>query len=177
MTSEGTKINYYRNEILRLVDIPYGNGQFSMTVLIPTWNYSLEDIISSLNESQYNEWIALSDTVTSKLTMPKFKIEYKTLLNDALTDMGMGIAFTDGADFSRLFEDPLDLFISRVIHQAVIEVNEEGSEAAAATAVEIMETSLPPEPENILINKPFVFLIREKHSGVILFAGKLMNPT
>jgi len=177
MTSEGTKVQYFSNDFVRLVDIPYGNGQFAMTILVPTWNHSLEDITSTLDEPHYNEWIALSEEATSKLTMPKFKIEYKTLLNTSLTDMGMGIAFTDGADFSRLFEDPLDLFISRVIHQAVIEVNEEGSEAAAATAVEIMETSLPPEPENILINQPFIFLIREKHSGVILFAGKLMDPS
>jgi serine protease inhibitor len=121
--------------------------------------------------------VALAQTANSTLTMPKFKIEYKTLLNDALTSLGMGIAFTDQADLTRLFENPLDLYISRVIHQAVIEVNEEGSEAAAATAVEIMETSLPPEPDIIVINQPFIFMIREKFSGTLLFTGKLMDPS
>ena len=177
MTVEGAKVGYYNNEILRLVDIPYGNGQFSMTLLVPAGDHSLKDISDSFDESQYNEWVALAQTANSTLTMPKFKIEYKTLLNDALTSMGMGIAFTDQADLTRLFENQLDLYISRVIHQAVIEVNEEGSEAAAATAVEIMETSLPPEPDIIVINQPFIFMIREKFSGTLLFTGKLMDPS
>ncbi len=176
MQTNGAKIHYFRNTMLRLIDIPYGNGQFSMCILVPTYNHSLEDIISSLDRPSFSQWLDSSDTATSKIYMPKFKIEYKTLLNDILSNMGMAIAFTDGADLSRLFDEPLDLFISRVIHQAVIEVNEEGSEAAAATAVEIMETSLPPEPENITINEPFIFFIREKHSSAILFAGKLMDP-
>ena len=177
MQTKGAKIRYFRNDMLRLIDIPYGNGQFSMCILIPTFKHSLSDIIFSINESNFSLWLDSSDTATAKIYMPKFKIDYKTLLNDVLSNMGMAIAFTDAADFSRLFEEPLDLFISRVIHQAVIEVNEEGSEAAAATAVEIMETSLPPEPENITINEPFIFFIREKHSSSILFAGKLMDPS
>ncbi len=177
MTVEGAKVGYYSNEILRLVDIPYGNGQFSMTILIPAGDHSLKDISDTFDETGFNEWVAMSETAKTTLTMPKFKIEYKTLLNDALTSMGMGIAFTDLADLSRLFENPLDLYISRVIHQAVIEVNEEGSEAAAATAVEIRETSMPPEPEIIVINQPFIFMIREKFSGTVLFAGKLMDPS
>ena len=177
MTVEGAKIGYYRNEFLRMVDIPYGNGQFSMTILVPDTNYSLKDISDSFDETQFNEWMALAQPANSTLTIPKFKIEYKTLLNDALTSLGMGIAFMDEANLSRLFENPLDLYISRVIHQAVIEVNEEGSEAAAATAVEIMETSMPPEPEIIMINQPFIFMIREKFSGTVLFAGKLMDPS
>lgn len=177
MTAEDIKINYFSNDMLKLVDIPYGNEQFSMTILVPSQNHTLKEIYEVFNESNFNEWMSSSATASSTLTMPKFKIEYKTLLNDALISMGMGIAFTDGADLSRLFEEPMDLFISRVIHQAVIEVNEEGSEAAAATAVEVELTSLPPEPEIIKINQPFIFLIREKHSGTLLFAGKLMNPS
>ena len=176
MTSDGAEVGYYSDDLLSLVDIPYGNGQFSMTILIPAWDNSVDDISAVIDHQKFTQWTGTAITGKSKLTMPKFRIEYKTLLNDHLSDMGMGIAFTGGADLSRLFEDPLGLMISRVIHQAVIEVNEEGSEAAAATAVEIVETSLPPEPEIIVINRPFIFLIREKHSGTILFAGKLMDP-
>ncbi len=177
MYTEGAKIRYYRNEFLRLVDLPYGNGQYSMTILIPSLDHSLADIESSLSESDFNNWLSSSDTTTSEIVMPKFMIDYKTLLNDHLSDMGMEIASSPQADFSRLFQQDLGLMISRVIHQAVIEVNEEGSEAAAATAVEIVETSLPGEPEIITINRPFVFMIREKYSHSILFAGKLMDPT
>ena len=110
--------------------------------------------------------------------MPKFKIEYKTTLNEVLTALGIGIAFGDEADLSRLFEDQLDLFISRVLHKAIIEVDEKGSEAAAATAVEVSLTSVDPDkPTSIVINRPFIFLIREKHTDHILFAGQLMNPS
>lgn len=177
MTVEDAQVGYYRNDNLRLVDIPYGNGQFSMTILLPSSNRTLKDLYDSFNENAFKNWVSQLQNAKSTLIMPKFRIEYKTLLNDALSSMGMGIAFTGQADFSRLFEEPLDLYISRVIHQAVIEVNEEGSEAAAATAVEIMETSLPPEPQIITINQPFIFMIREKFSGTILFAGKLMDPS
>jgi len=177
MTVEEAEVGFYRNDNLRLVDIPYGNGQFSMTILLPSTNHTLEELYGSFNEEAFNNWVSQLQTLKSTLTMPKFRIEYKTLLNDALSSMGMDIAFTGQADFSRLFEEPMDLYISRVIHQAVIEVNEEGSEAAAATAVEIMETSLPPEPQIIQINQPFIFMIREKFSGTILFAGKLMDPS
>ncbi|MBR9998832.1 MAG: serpin family protein [Cyclobacteriaceae bacterium] len=176
MTSDGAEINYFSNDYLRLVDIPYGNGQYSMILLVPVPEHSLEEITGSLDNASFTQWISSTTPGKSRLTMPKFRIKYKTLLNDDLSNMGMGIAFSSEADFSRLFENPLELMISRVIHQAVIEVNEEGSEAAAATAVEIVETSLPPEPDIIIINRPFIFLIREKHSGTILFAGKLTDP-
>ena len=107
-------------------------------------------------------------------TCPKFKIAFKELLNDYLTAMGMGIAFTGQADLSRLFEEDLELAISRVIHQSLLEVNEVGSEAAAATVVEIVETtSLPPA---LRVDRPFLFFIRERNSNTILFSGKLIDP-
>ncbi len=177
MHSEGTRIKYHSTDELHFIDIPYGNGQFSMSAIVPQASISLDEIIPLLNRNNFTSWANAADTARLKLAMPKFKIDYKTLLNDPLTDMGMGIAFIDGADFSRLFEEyESGLQISRVIHQAMIEVNEEGSEAAAATAVEIVETAFPAKPQEIVINRPFVFLIREKHSGTILFAGKLMDP-
>lgn len=111
------------------------------------------------------------------MKFPKFKLEYKKTLNDYLSAMGMGRAFTGSAEFPNLFEEALNVLISRVLHQSFIEVNEEGLEAAAATIVEIIiETAYPPQPPKIVVNKPFVFLIQEKHTNTILFAGKLMNP-
>lgn len=177
MFSKGAKINYYKDDDLQMIDLPYGNGQFSMTILLPEPDRKISDITENLTEEKFNSLISVSNSVTPRIRMPKFRIEYKTLLNDPLIDLGMGIAFSESADFSRLFNETLPLTISRVIHKAVIEVNEEGSEAAAATAVEISLTSASPtEPLTILIDRPFVFFIREKYSGTILFAGKLMNP-
>ena len=95
-------------------------------------------------------------------------------LKDVLSDMGMGIAFSNNAEFS-LFEDDIPAAISRVIHQSFLEVNEEGSEAAAATLIEFVKTSIP-QPRKLEINRPFLFFIMEKHSGLILFSGKMINP-
>ena len=101
------------------------------------------------------------------------------MLNDVLSAMGMGLSFSGDANFSDLFVEELDLFISRVLHQSFLEVDEEGTEAAAATVVEIRETSAGPgaKPDVVRVDKPFAFFIREKHSKTILFSGKLIDPT
>jgi serpin B len=160
MHSEEVTVGYYVNETSHVIDIPYGNGQFSMMVILPVEGKKTDDVLEILDE----------------LIMPKFKIEYKALLNETLSEMGMEIAFTERADFTRLFEEKYGLMISRVIHKAVIEVNEEGTEAAAVTGVEVSLTSLPPEKPVLTLNRPFIFFIKEKHTGAILFAGKLSNP-
>jgi serpin B len=96
------------------------------------------------------------------------------LLNDVLTDLGMGIAFSPQADFSNI--NP-NLFISRVMHKAVIEVNEKGSEAAAATVVEVAESAMPVEEIiEFIVDRPFFFIIGDDRSGAVLFMGKVVNP-
>ena len=179
MFSKGVKVRYFGNESLKLVELPYGNGQFVFSVILPVNGQELDAIISSLNITQYQDFLAASDTMALKVYMPKFKISYKSLLNQVLSDMGMAESFSDDADFSRLFEEMLSLSITRVIHQSFIEVDEEGTEAAAATIVEISETSANPnaKPLEINLNHPFAFFIRERFSNTILFAGKLLDPT
>jgi serpin B len=147
-----------------------------MLVLLPAEGKKTEDVLNILDKNSLENWINSVQPLEAELFMPKFKIEYKALLNDALSDMGMEIAFTERADFTRLFEEKYGLMISRVIHKAVIEVNEEGTEAAAVTGVEVSLTSLPPEKPVLTLNRPFIFFIKEKHTGAILFAGKLSHP-
>jgi serpin B len=112
------------------------------------------------------------------LSIPKFKFGYKRLLNNDLIDLGMGNAFSDWADFSKISDQPLQ--ISKVIHQSFIETGEEGTEAAAATIVEMVNTSAGPgsEPEvlKIDINRPFLFFIHENSTGTIMFMGKVGDP-
>ena len=110
------------------------------------------------------------------VTMPKFKLEYGKKLNDALKNMGMSIAFDQGrADFYRIADvRPERLYISRVEQKTFIDVNESGTEAAAATSVGIGVTSLPPQ---ITLNRPFLYAIRERESGTILFIGRVGDPT
>ena len=106
--------------------------------------------------------------------LPKFKLEYEKTLNRILQAMGMGIAFSEAADFTRINRGG-SLFISNVKHKTFVEVNEEGTEAAAATSVEIsLDSSIPPPA--MRIDRPFVFLIRERTSGAILFMGKIVDP-
>jgi len=177
MYSKGVKLSFFANNQLSLLDIPYGNGQFNMTVLLPNSTKTVASILQDLGSDSINYWLDKAEPRTPILEMPKFKMEWKSLLNEPLSDMGMGTAFSDNASFPYLFENPLSLKISRVIHQSFIEVDEEGSEAAAATAVGIGETSVGlPALDHIKINRPFIFMIREKHSRVILFIGQLHNP-
>ena len=176
MRSEGVKLGITYTDQYHLVDIPYGNGSFSFTAVLPGWNNQddINTMIAHFSGADLNS--LLSDTVQTSIPvhMPRFKIEFKEQLNDVLKAMGMAIAF-DGADFSNLFEEELELAISRVIHQSFLEVNEEGSEAAAATIVEIVETVAGP-PTALYLNRPFLFFIRERNTNTILFTGKLLNP-
>lgn len=179
MYSDGVKANFYGDERLQFIELPYGNGQFVFTILLPYQSSELDQIIAELDMESFASYIESADTSTFKVFLPKFKIEYKTLLNEVLSAMGMELSFSGGANFSDLFVEDLDLYISRVLHQSFLEVDEEGTEAAAATVVEIRETSAGPvaKPDILRMDKPFAFFIREKHSNTILFSGKLKDPT
>jgi len=108
--------------------------------------------------------------------MPRFEFDSKFKLNDTLADMGMPIAFSPyDADFSGMTGKP-ELFISDVVHKAFVAVDEAGTEAAAATAVEMALTSVPPPPVEVTIDRPFIFLIRDIETGTILFVGRVINP-
>ena len=108
------------------------------------------------------------------LLLTKFTYKFKDLLNEPLINLGLGIAFSDGADFSKI-NGSGGIFISRVIHQSFIDVQEEGTEAAAATIVELRENAAI-GPEVFLVNKPFLYVIRENSTGTILFMGKVGKP-
>ncbi len=176
MYGEKIAVTRYRADKFQLVSLPYGNGQYNMSIVLPNQGESLNDVIGNLNQQQFDDYLSNADSITTGIYLPKFKMEFKTLLNDVLSDMGMGIAFSDNADFSNLFDQSLALKISRVLHQTFLEVNEKETEAAAATIVEIVVTSAGPDHSFIEFNRPFAFFISEKHSNAILFAGKLFNP-
>lgn len=173
MFSKGVTLNRYANETLQLLEIPYGNGQFNMLILLPNTDKTTQDVLSQLSMQNLDTWIAQADTLTPQLYLPKFTLKFKlNNMKDILSDMGMATV-----GFSGFFEEQLPLEISRVIHEGFIEVNEEGSEAAATTVVGIQLTSAGNnDPLTIRVDRPFLFFIWEKHSGAILFAGKMLNP-
>ncbi|MCC5930690.1 MAG: serpin family protein [Cyclobacteriaceae bacterium] len=177
MYAKGSKISLFQHPDFVLADIPYGNGQFSMTLLIQREGKDINEIIDTMTREQLGFYINQSDTTTMEVYMPKFKMEFRKGLVEALSSLGMGIAFTDDADLSGIFREDLRLLISRILHQSFIEVNEKGSEAAAATIIEVGVTSMPVIPPGLRADRPFAFFIREKHSNTILFSGKMLDPT
>jgi len=174
MMSQGEDLMYFKGDNFSSVRLPYGEEKIAMYVVLPDEGVEPDDVIRSFSAEKWNEYTRSFDETNVSILMPKFKMEYGIkLLNDVLTDLGMGIAFSDSADFSGIRPD---IFISRVLHKAVIEVNEKGSEAAAVTVVEMAETAMPMEIVEFTVNRPFIFVIADDRSASILFVGKVVNP-
>ncbi|MCW3807265.1 serpin family protein [Plebeiibacterium marinum] len=174
MMHQTATFSVYQDENLQMIELPYGNGHFNMVVLLPAEGNNVENIISSLDEDLWSEWINKLVSREVSLFLPKFKFECEYELKDYLKEMGMPSAFSGAADFSGITQDA-SITISKVKHKTFIEVDEKGTEAAAVTSVEMELTSMPNEYV-FNANKPFVFAIFEKDTNTILFLGKLMNP-
>ncbi len=165
---------YTSHSAYSAIELPYGDSTFSMVALLPAEGSTVSELIAMIDKDAWNERSTYSSPQEVRVELPKFKYEFKTLLNDHLINLGLGVAFTDAADFSNITRET-DLFISRVIHQTYIDVNEEGTEAAAATIVELRETSVQ-MPLSIKFNRPFIYIIKENSSGAIMFMGKVGKP-
>jgi serine protease inhibitor len=174
MMSHGTEIEIgvSRSEDLQVGDLAYGGGAYSMTILLPPNAAEIGSLVDRLTRDSWNEWVGQIHTEEMRVSLPKFTLEYEIELKDALSALGMGIAFSDTADFTGMYA-PGGIFISKVKHKAFVDVNEEGTEAAAATLVGMAPTSIP---TSFVVDRPFVFVIREKLSGTILFMGKVVDP-
>jgi serine protease inhibitor len=172
-------LDYQRNDIFSSIRMPYGDGNFSMTVMLPNDGKTVSDVAGAFTPSNWNKWQeGFEETKNVDIRFPKFKVEYEKTLNGLLKDMGMNLAFTAQADFSSI-NPARNLFISFVKHKTFIEVDEEGTEAAAVTIIGFEYTSVnPDEPQKIYFHctKPFLYAITEKDTGAILFMGKVGNP-
>ncbi len=169
---------YFEDEGMQLLEIPYSENNFSMVILLPKESLQMEAIEKSLSSDDFENMLNSLESTEIDVFIPKFEAETKLDLEEVLIGMGMAQPFNRYADFSGMTGD-LDLKIDKVIHQAMIEVAEEGTEAAAATAVVIIrKTSIDPDPRKAFIaNKPFLFFIKENQHNSILFAGRVMNPS
>lgn len=171
-------LNYFANSTFSAIELPYGKGNFNMMILLPNEDKTVADIFGQLNAANWAIWKkTFKKTNSIDLRIPRFKVEYDIKLNDILMSMGMEQAFTPSADFSGI-NPARDLFISYVKHKTYIDVNEEGTEAAAVTVVGLENTS-PDQTQWIPFHcyNPFLFAITEKDSGAILFMGKVGNPS
>jgi serpin B len=158
-----------------VVELPYGADAFVMTIVMPPESQSVNNFIATLTPAVWQRFVSAVQSSTADLYLPKFSLLWGAKLNDELKAMGMRVPFVEGgADFTRMAPNRgRDLFISDVRQRAIVQVNEEGTVAAAVTSVGIGLTSLP---QAIRLDRPFVFAIRERLTGTLLFLGKLARP-
>jgi serpin B len=173
LMSQEDSLRYHESADYQAVDLLYGNGAFAMTVLLPREGHTPAELLAGLNAETWKELAGRFQIQDMHLGLPRFRLEYSRKLAEDLTTLGMGIAFDrTRADFYRIADvRPDRLFITRVDQKTFVDVNEEGTEAAAATAVGIGVTSAPPA---MVVDRPFLFAIRERLSGTVVFLG-VMN--
>ncbi len=173
MMNKKMDLNLYANETFTSVELSYGKGNWRMFLFLPETGKTVADVEKSFTPDNWNNWLTRYDSVFNvQFSMPKFTFSYEESLKDVLSAMGMQVAFTEMADFTGILPEG-GLLITGVKHKTFVEVNEEGTEAAAVTSVEVGVTSIG---NFITFNKPFVFAIAEKSTGAILFIGRMMKP-
>jgi serpin B len=175
MSMRDPEIFWGRGENFVAADLPYGGEAFGMLVILPDEGVSAGELAAEFGAGDLATLEAsLAEGKLGRLALPRFKLSYGTLLNQALEAMGMGVAFDEiDANFDRMSPDPR-LYIDEVRQKTFIEVDEAGTRAAAATSVGVVATSMPPE---VVVDRPFIFLLRERLSGTVLFAGLVGDPT
>ncbi len=172
MMLKETEFNYVQTDDVSILEMPYDGEDLSMIVLLPEEVDALTELEDALTLARVESWLASMYKTTLNVILPKFEMTSEFLLNEVLARMGMPSAFGN-ADFSNM-TGARDLFISAVIHKAFVNVNEEGTEAAAATAVIMLETCMG---NSFVANHPFIFLIRDNVTGSILFMGRVSDPS
>ena len=169
------KLRYFENAELQAVDLLYGNSAFAMTVVLPRGDRDINAATEALTSTAWSELTANFTEREVELYLPKLRLEYERSLKDDLRALGMNQAFVEGgADFTRMSTRGRELFISSVKQKTFVDIHEEGTEAAAVTTVGVGVTSLPVIPV-MRVDRPFLFAIRERFSGTILFVGKIVR--
>jgi serpin B len=171
MMNQTGQFGYAQTDAIQLLEMPYINNELSMVVLLPNKLDGVNELEKGLTADNLAGWLAKLRKREVQVWLPRFKLTCEFSLAETLGSMGMPDAFSSKADFSGMTGNR-ELFISAVVHKAYVEVNEEGTEAAAATGVAMKLTSVPLPPPVFKADHPFVFLIRDNHTGSILFIGR-----
>lgn len=173
------ELAYMENEYIQAVTLPYGDDEdMSMNVILPKENSSLEEVRSLIANESWQDWQQELTSQEGTVMLPKFQLEYEATLNESLEKLGMKTAFDENkANFSKMIQEEDPLWISEVKQKTFIDVNETGTEAAAATSTEIETTSAPIDPPFIMeINRPFIIIITDHPTDTILFMGSINKP-
>ena len=176
MMSQSGKYRYYENDSFQAVSLPYGKGRLSLYVFLPKKDTNLVTFQQQLSLENWQQWMNQFQMRSGSLQLPRFKFDYNIQLNSALKALGMESAFNAGANFSNMTS--ASVAIDQVKHKTFVEVNEEGTEAAAATSVGVMLTSaqMPTEPFQMVVDRPFFCAIRDNQTGTLLFMGSIKEP-
>jgi len=167
---------YFANDQIQVADLTYGGIGFSMTVILPSVENDIDNVAAELTAENWEQWTNNLTETEVNVSLPKFTTEYEIGLIPALQSLGMTQAFNSSqANFDKI-NPYYDLYISNIKHKTFVDVNEEGTEAAAVTAITLGCTSAGPQEIYFVVNRPFIFVLREKSTGTILFIGKIMNP-
>ncbi len=164
----------YQDRLVQVLEMPYAGNQYSMIILLPQEQVQLYELERELTAEQLLSYTQKLTEKAVNISLPKFTFESEYKLKPTLSAMGMPLAFSNSADFTRMSKRD-ELKIDEVHHKAFIDVSEEGTEAAAATAVVIVRKSAM-MPMDFNVNRPFMFLIRDNQSGTILFMGRVVKP-
>ncbi len=177
MMQQTHRFPYSETKAAQIIELPYQSGELSMVIVLPKTNNGLTALERELSVADLQSWLGTLRPRRVRAAIPKFKLETDVRLDGILQAMGMTDAFRPGeADFSGM-NGKRDLFLQAALHKAFIDVDEEGTEAAAATAIMVGVTSaMPEDPVVFRADHPFFFLIRDRKTGSILFMGRLANP-
>lgn len=176
MMSQSGKYRYYENETFQAISLPYGKGRLSLYVFLPRKNTNLDALQQQLTLENWQQWINQFGMRQGSIQLPRFKFDYEIQLNSALKALGMESAFSAGANFSNMTS--ASVAIDEVKHKTFVEVNEQGTEAAAATSVGMVLTAarMPQEPFQMVVDRPFFCAIRDNQTGTVLFMGSIKEP-
>jgi serine protease inhibitor len=176
MMSRTGKYRVVVSPVATVVEAPYGDKSYSMLLLLPTEGEAPSRVVSGLNYEKLKSLLDSMAEIEIALTMPRWSFAYERTLNDDLKALGIREAFDPSTANLTRMRDERDLYLQRVIHKSFIEVNEEGTRAAAVTGAEVGITSVPAPPKEIRFDRPFAFLIQDTKSGAILFLGWVNDP-
>ena len=173
MYIKDTSFNYTETADVQVVELPYKGGRYSMVIVLPKEN-NLDEVEKDVTVENYFRWLSAMNEEELVISVPKYKLENKYDMKEDLIEMGMPLAFTPEADLTKL-SSVQGLFIENVVHQAYVEVNEKGTEAGAATGAS--GTLSIPKGVRFIVDHPFLFTIMDRETGLILFLGRVMDPS
>jgi serine protease inhibitor len=176
MMSQRAKFRAYRTDAgHELVRLPYGSGRFEMVLALPAWGADLQELTAALTGESLRGWLTDDRWSESEVMLPRFRMEWEGSLAEPLKALGMEIPFDPArADFGEIDPEVEDLHVRRILQKTFVEVNERGTEAAAATKVVMGLTSAPPM---VIFDRPFFFAIHDRATQTLLFTGQVTDPT